>query len=100
MTGWALAAAGVCAVSTGVLLAFALSVLPALSARPAAEAVAAMQAMNRVIVNPLFLALLFGGGVLACVAGVTAVVEPSDGGFAVLAAAVAYVVGVLGVDSR
>lgn len=49
----------------GVYLAFSVAVLPALARRPPAEATAAMQEMNRVILNPAFL-LLFNGTALAC----------------------------------
>ena len=60
---------GVAAVGSGLLgglyLAFSTAVLPALAARPPAEATAAMQEVNRVILNPLF-GLLFAGTALAC----------------------------------
>lgn len=49
----------------GVYIAFSVAVMPALARRPAAEATAAMQEMNRVIMNPVFL-LLFNGTALAC----------------------------------
>jgi uncharacterized membrane protein len=54
----------------GVFVAFSVAVMPALRRRPAAEAVAMMQEVNRVIVGPLFLLLFFGTGVLGVVAAV------------------------------
>jgi uncharacterized membrane protein len=49
----------------GLYLAFSVAVMPALAARPAEEAAAAMQAVNRAILNPAF-GLLFAGTALAC----------------------------------
>ncbi|WP_224387738.1 DUF1772 domain-containing protein [Pseudonocardia sp. ICBG1293] len=49
----------------GVYLAFSVAVLPALRRRPAAEAVAVMRAVNRVIVNPVFGTLFAGTALLA-----------------------------------
>lgn len=61
------AAAVSSAVLSGVLFAFSTSVLPALAQRPADQGMAAMQAMNRTIQNPLF-GLFFGGSALLCLA--------------------------------
>lgn len=83
------------AVLTGVLFAFSTSVMPALASRPAAEAMAAMQAMNRTILNPIF-GVLFGGSALLCLA--VAVSAPFtgdvDGAGWRLAGGLLYVVGV------
>ncbi|MBN9791650.1 MULTISPECIES: DUF1772 domain-containing protein [unclassified Pseudonocardia] len=49
----------------GVYLAFSVAVLPALRRRPAAEAVAVMRGVNRVIVNPVFGTLFAGTALLA-----------------------------------
>ena len=73
----------------GVFVAFSLAVMPALRRRPAAEAVAAMQEVNRVIVGPLFLLLFLGTGATAVVAGVLDVRDAPG--------AALYVVGALGV---
>ena len=84
------------AVLTGVLFAFSTSVMPALAGRPPAEGMAAMQAMNRTILNPIF-GLLFGGSALLCLV-VAAVSAPftgdQDGAGWRLAGGVLYVVGV------
>ena len=73
----------------GVFVAFSVAVMPALARRPAAEAVAMMQAVNRVIVGPAFLLLFLGTGVVAAAAAVL------DTG-AVVGAAL-YLAGALGV---
>ena len=89
------AAAVSAALLTGVLFAFSTSVMPALARRPAAESLAAMQEMNRTILNPLF-GLLFGGSALLCLA--VAVSAPftgdQDGAGWRLAGGVLFVVGV------
>ncbi|WP_296367690.1 anthrone oxygenase family protein [Pseudonocardia sp.] len=54
----------------GVYTAFSVVVMPALRRRPAAEGAALMQEVNRVIVNPVFVLLFAGTGVLAVVAAV------------------------------
>ncbi|MGE0295131.1 DUF1772 domain-containing protein [Pseudonocardia sp.] len=43
------------ALVAGVMLAFSTAVMPGLARRPAAEGAAAMQEVNRVILNPVFL---------------------------------------------
>ena len=89
------AAAVSSAVLTGVLFAFSTSVMPALASRPPSEGMAAMQAMNRTILNPLF-GLLFGGSALLCLAvAVTApFTDDTAGAGWRLAGGVLYVVGV------
>jgi len=89
------AAAVSSALLTGVLFAFSTSVMPALAGRPPGEAMAAMQAMNRTILNPVF-GLVFGGSALLCLA--VAVSAPFTGDQAGagwrLAGGALYVVGV------
>lgn len=48
----------------GVFLAFSGFVMKALDGLPAAHAIAAMQAINRVVINPVFLGLFLGTGLL------------------------------------
>ena len=86
------------AVVAGVMLAFSTSVMPGLGQRPESEAVAAMQAMNAAILNPLF-GLAFGGTAIVCLG--LAVTAPftgdTDGAGWRAAGALLYLVGVLGV---
>lgn len=62
-----LAALG-CGLMAGLFFAFSVSVMAALAQRPPAEGMAAMQAINVAIVNPVFGVAFFGTLVL-CVAG-------------------------------
>lgn len=50
----------------GLFLAFSTAVMPGLARLPAARAAAAMQVVNRAILNPLF-GLVFGGTAVLCV---------------------------------
>jgi uncharacterized membrane protein len=43
----------------GLFFAFSVSVMRALASRPAAEGIAAMQAISRAILNPVFLVVFF-----------------------------------------
>jgi uncharacterized membrane protein len=58
------AAAISCGATGGVFFAFSSFVMKALSRLPAAQGVAAMQAINLAAVKPLFMALLFGAAAL------------------------------------
>lgn len=58
------------AVLTGLFFTFSVVVMPALARRPAAEAIAAMQQMNRTIINPLFMLAFLGGPVVGAVVAV------------------------------
>lgn len=78
----------------GVFFAFSVAVLPALRRRPATEAVAIMQEINRVIVSPLFL-LVFLGTALVDVTLI--VLRPTDA-LRVVGAAL-YVVGGFGLTA-
>lgn len=86
------------ALVAGVMLAFSVSVMPALGRRPAREAMAAMQAVNRAILNPVF-GLVFGVTTAACLlVAATAPFttgHPGAGGRAV--GALLYLVGTFGV---
>lgn len=60
-TSTILAALG-CGLMAGLFFAFSVCVMRALARRPAPEAVAAMQAMNTAIINPVFLVVFLGAG--------------------------------------
>jgi uncharacterized membrane protein len=49
-----------CGLITGLFFAFSVAVMPALARLPAAGGMAAMQAINSAILNPLFLAVFLG----------------------------------------
>ena len=82
----------------GVFFAFSTFVMKALSQLPSEQGVAAMQRINVVVMNPVFLGLFVGTALIAGICGVGAVL--SWGSFqsaSLLAAAVLYVVGCFGV---
>lgn len=82
----------------GVFFAFSSFVMKALSGLPVPAGVAAMQRINVVVINPAFLGAFLGTGVLSLVC-VGASFAPWDGAVSalMLAAAVLYLVGSLGV---
>ena len=62
----ALAATLGCGLVAGVCFAFSAFIMPALNRLPAAQAIAAMQSINKVAVTPAFM-LVFMGSTFACV---------------------------------
>lgn len=92
LTEFIVLVAGVgCGLVAGIFLAFSSFVMTALARLPAAQSVAAMQAINVAVINPLFLGLFLGSGVLALLA---AVLAPSPYS---IAGAVLYLVVTIGV---
>lgn len=83
----------------GVMFAFSTSVMPGLRGRPAPEAIAAMQSMNKAILNPAFLGA-FMGTTLTSVATVALLPFANLEGEALrIAGALLYVVGVFGLTA-
>jgi uncharacterized membrane protein len=92
-----LAALG-CGLIGGVFFAFSTFVMKALARRPAAEAIAAMQAINVAVINPMFLGVFLGTAVVCVVAAVGAIGRWSEPGAGfLLTGATLYVVGTFGV---
>jgi len=92
------ATAVVCALVGGAFFAFSNWVMDALARRPNREGIAAMQAINVTVINPTFMAALFGV-VLPCVGlAVWAVASLGNGAGAgwVLAGSLLYTVGCAG----
>lgn len=87
-------------VMSGLLFAFSIVVMRALAQLPPEAGMLAMQQINVIIINPLFL-LLFVGTSLLCVG--TAVVGfrgmPGVGALLLLAGACAYLAGPLGITA-
>lgn len=78
----------------GVFFAFSTFVMKALGRLPVTSAVLAMQSINIVVINPLFLGVFLGTAVLCVVAGVAAVISWDRPGIAyVIGGAVLYLVG-------
>jgi uncharacterized membrane protein len=93
----ALAALG-CGLIGGLLFAFSNFVMQALAQQPAASGIATMQAINRLILNPLFL-LIFMGTALMCVAlaAIAMLRWSQPGAIELLIASLLYVIGCFGV---
>jgi uncharacterized membrane protein len=82
----------------GVFYAFSTFVMRALAKRPAVEGMAAMQAINVVVINPLFLGVFLGTALVNLVAVAGAVMNWGDQGATyVVAGAALYVIGTFGV---
>jgi len=78
----------------GFFLAFSATVMWALERQPAAAGISAMQAINVVVLNPIFLGVFFGTAILSLVLDVIALVrfaEPGSG--YLLAGSLLYFVG-------
>jgi uncharacterized membrane protein len=98
ITAGTVAAALGCALIAGLMFAFSTSVMPALGRRPETEGVAAMQAINTTILNPLF-GLVFGGTTVLCLALAVTAPLTTDQANAMLRGigSVLYVIGTFGV---
>jgi uncharacterized membrane protein len=82
----------------GLLFAFSTAVMPALSRQSDSCGISAMQAVNVVILNPLFLILFLGtAGVSLALAVVALTSAPEGLGLLLLAGALLYLIGVFGV---
>ena len=93
-----LAAALGCGLIAGLCFTFSIAVMPAFDDLSPSAAIAAMQSINRTIVNPLFLLALLGTA-LACVVLVVWSIRAwgQPGARLVLAGAALYLVGMIGV---
>ena len=90
----AFAAAVGCGLIAGVFFAFSTFVMNALRRRPAAEGIAAMQAINMAVINTIFLGVFLGTAVACVGLAVVAVMRWSRPGAGwLLGGAALYVVG-------
>jgi uncharacterized membrane protein len=82
----------------GVFFAFSSFVMPALRRVPSAHGAAAMQAINVVVINPVFLSVFVGTAVLSAIAIVDAILRwDRPGAIWLLVGSVLYLIGTLGV---
>jgi uncharacterized membrane protein len=82
----------------GLLFAFSVSVMPALSRQPDASGMRVMQDVNVVILNPLFLTVFMGTAVVALALIASPLAGASGEGLRLrLAGALLYLVGVFGI---
>jgi uncharacterized membrane protein len=82
----------------GVFLAFSSFVMAALAKQPFPQGMQAMQSINVTVINPVFMAVLFGTGLVSAALGINAYRQGLEGQNAwLLAAALLYILGVIGV---
>lgn len=86
-----------CGVAGGVLFGFSAFIMRALDALAPADAVRAMQSINRFAVTPAFMTLLFGTALLALALVVVSFTGDDAPQPLVLVACALYLVGVVGV---
>ncbi|MGH6946356.1 MAG: DUF1772 domain-containing protein [Kiloniellales bacterium] len=97
LTVTVLAALG-CGTMAGLFFAFSVFVMKALGARPAAEGIAAMQAINVKILTPRFFLLFFGSAALCVVLAIAALLDLSaQGALYALLGGLLYLAGCIGV---
>ena len=98
VTGVTFATAVGAALIAGVFYAFSTFVMKALARLPADEAVAAMQSINVVVINPLFLGVFLGAAAASAALIVASLLRLDRPGAAcLLAGALLYLVGTFGV---
>ena len=98
LTILALVAAIGCGVVGGVFFAFSTFVMKALRLLPPREGIAAMQAINVAVINPLFLGVFLGTAALCAALVVLALVRwPAPGAALLLAGGLLYLVSTFGV---
>jgi uncharacterized membrane protein len=85
-----------CALVAGIFLAFSSFVMAALGRLPAEQGIAAMQSINVTVLNPLFLGLFFGTGLLSVGLIAGGIFRwPASEGLCLIAAGLLYLVGSL-----
>jgi len=78
----------------GLFFAFSVSVMAALGRLPPAGGISAMQSINVVIVNPLFLVVFFGTAALSILLAIVTLVRLSEpGALYILAGGLIYLAG-------
>jgi uncharacterized membrane protein len=83
-----------CGVVAGVFFAFSTSVMKALSKLPAEHGIAAMQAINVIIINPLFLGTFLGTGIACALMLLVSLLRYElPGRLLAVSGAVVYIVG-------
>jgi uncharacterized membrane protein len=85
------------ALTAGVFFGFSNFIMRALARVEPPVGVAAMQSINVVVINPLFMIALFGTGLIGAILGVWAVVGDVSGAPFLLAGAALYLIGTVGV---
>lgn len=87
-----------CGLIAGVFFAFSAFVMKALAALPPAQGIAAMQSINVVVINPWFLGIFLGTGVVCiCLAASSLLAWDRPGAACLLAGCALYLIGTVGV---
>jgi len=89
-----------CGMVAGIFFAFSSFIMQALARLPPAHGIAAMQSINVVVINPLFLTVFLGTAVACICAAIASFLGDAAGAGFVLAGAALYVVGTLLVTMR
>jgi len=88
-----------CGLVAGLLFIFSTCIMPSLRRQPPAHAIATMQSINQTILNPLFFLVFMGSTVLCAALGLFSVFSDAPGRGLRIAAAVLFLVGVIGVTA-
>ncbi len=104
MNSWLLTLVRVGAVGSGLMaglfFAFSVSVMPALRRLQPSSGIAVMQAINRAILNPLFMLVFMGTTLVAAALAVSTLWTWDDGGAALrLAGGLCYLIGAFGITA-
>ena len=85
-----------CGLVAGVFFAFSTFVMKALARLPSAQGIAAMQSINIVVINPVFMVTLFGTAVACALLGASSVWTWQNPGAAyVLLGSLLYLIGTI-----
>lgn len=87
------------ALMAGLFFFASTALMPGLARLDAAHGAAAMQAVNRAILNPLFLAVFFASALLSLAVAVAAPLTGADGAGWTIAGAALHLVGGIGVTT-
>jgi uncharacterized membrane protein len=87
-----------CGLIAGVFFAFSSFVMAALARRPSAQGIAAMQSINTAVINPLFLLVFLGTGLVCLLLLLLAIGNwPRSNAPYLLVGSLLYLIGALGV---
>ncbi len=83
-------------IMAGLFFVFSTTIMAALARLPAGDGAAAMNAINVVILNPLFLTVFMGTALICAILAVKAIIGWSEAGSAwLLAGSLLYIAGIL-----
>ncbi|NER48500.1 MAG: DUF1772 domain-containing protein [Symploca sp. SIO1B1] len=86
------------ALSAGIFFAFSTFVMQALGRQTPSSGIATMQSINITVINPWFMAAFFGPAVVSLVLAIATLKQWNQpGAFYILAGALLYVIGTIGV---